>query len=376
MPLSSSCISIELLPEFGWSIKDQAVYGPGSVFQGFVKLNMKALDVERVRLVFYATETIPPFDIAPGVMRTSRHTLFSIQQVLWESKDQALKVDTNSDCSLPFTIQMPMVQFPPSISHSVYECLFQLIAIVDTPASLQKKAMPIKTEIPVICMPFIETSILKTPLLLESQNGRLSARIKMATKDFVPCDFVSIGLHVDSANNGKKRSNTLQYVTVQLKLIQTMQIRVFDDIPDQTKTVASAAQKLLLISRLNGNSSYCDADLSLKIPADVTPSYNYGRLVQISYKLQVSVEQKGPMGGIWNYMVSIDDIPMTIGTLGHGIRSSNELQMYSSCEQRNSDMLVPKFMKAIEYEDALPVYDPCRLPDYTTLTTATAAINS
>lgn len=27
-------LSIELLPEFGWSIKGQPVYGPGSVFQG------------------------------------------------------------------------------------------------------------------------------------------------------------------------------------------------------------------------------------------------------------------------------------------------------------------------------------------------------
>lgn len=27
-------LSIELLPEFGWSIRNQPVYGPGSVFQG------------------------------------------------------------------------------------------------------------------------------------------------------------------------------------------------------------------------------------------------------------------------------------------------------------------------------------------------------
>jgi hypothetical protein len=29
-------VSIELLPEFGWSINGQPVYGPGSVFQGIV----------------------------------------------------------------------------------------------------------------------------------------------------------------------------------------------------------------------------------------------------------------------------------------------------------------------------------------------------
>lgn len=29
-------LSIELLPEFGWSIKDTPAYGPGSVFQGII----------------------------------------------------------------------------------------------------------------------------------------------------------------------------------------------------------------------------------------------------------------------------------------------------------------------------------------------------
>jgi hypothetical protein len=33
----SCSLSIEILPEFGWSIKGQPVYGPGSVFQGKIK---------------------------------------------------------------------------------------------------------------------------------------------------------------------------------------------------------------------------------------------------------------------------------------------------------------------------------------------------
>lgn len=37
--MSTSCsFSIELLPEFGWSVKDIPVYGPGSVFQGLFNL--------------------------------------------------------------------------------------------------------------------------------------------------------------------------------------------------------------------------------------------------------------------------------------------------------------------------------------------------
>jgi hypothetical protein len=31
-------LEISLLPEFGWSIKDQHVFGPGSVFQGITMI--------------------------------------------------------------------------------------------------------------------------------------------------------------------------------------------------------------------------------------------------------------------------------------------------------------------------------------------------
>lgn len=35
--MTTSCtFSIELLPEFGWSVKGIPVYGPGSVFQGML----------------------------------------------------------------------------------------------------------------------------------------------------------------------------------------------------------------------------------------------------------------------------------------------------------------------------------------------------
>lgn len=34
-------ISIELLPEFGFTIQDEPVYGPGSVFQGTQQNNNK-----------------------------------------------------------------------------------------------------------------------------------------------------------------------------------------------------------------------------------------------------------------------------------------------------------------------------------------------
>ncbi|KAK4516126.1 general transcription repressor [Mucor velutinosus] len=368
--MTTSCsFSIELLPEFGWSIKDTPVYGPGSVFQGFVKLNIESLDlvVERIRLAFYAVETIPPFELSPGVLRTTKRTLFSVQQVLWHSQQQTLKLDTDADYSFPFTIQMPMVQFPPSMDHSFYRCAFQLIAFVDTPSSIARLTEPIRTDIPIICMPYVETSVLKSPLFMVSSKAHLTAKVKMSAHDFVPNESIPVRLDITS-NKPAPSGGSLQYITAHLKLVQTLHIVAFDDLNDQVTTVAKASHKLLMIEYLGGKGTCCQADLELKLPADLTPSYNYGNLVQVSYKLQISIEQKGPMGGIWSYNVSMDDVPVTIGTLGYGIKSSSELKMYSLFEPSSSSgsksMPLPKFMKAIEYEDALPLYDATRLPDY------------
>ncbi|KAI8384018.1 hypothetical protein BD560DRAFT_486825 [Blakeslea trispora] len=367
-------LTIELLPEFGWSINEQPVYGPGSVFQGFVKLNTisTAISVRRVRLAFYAIETIPPFNITAAVLRNARKTLFSTQRILWESTDQVLQLDRDTDYSFPFTIQMPMIQFPPSMDNPTYQCLFQLIAIADTPLSLENKTMPIRTEIPVICMPFIETNLLKTPLLLESHKGHMSAKLKMTAEEFVPSSPIQIQLHV--ACQQKKKKSSLQHVSVQLKLIQNLRFLILDGIPDQTKTITSVTHKLPLTGSthyedsMKLNNLYCDADLSLLIPPSTTPSCAYSQFVRIDYMLQVSIEQKGPMGGIWNYSVAFQDIPLVIGTLGYGIRTSSEIKMYSEYSESNpnkpSAMPVPKFMKDIEYEDALPVYDSYKLPDY------------
>jgi hypothetical protein len=329
--------------------------------QGFVKFNPSNTPVERIRLIFYAVETIPPFDIAPGIMRTARNVLFSIQKCLWESNNGTLKLDENDDYSFPFTIQMPMVQLPPAIDHAFYRCSFQLIAQVDTTTE------PIRAEKSVVCMPFVETRLLKSPVQWQAQKGHLSVRVNMIAQEFVPNEYIPIRLHLE-CNNKKSNSKSFQFLTVHLKLIQTLHVIEFDDIGDQVKTIASVSQKLPLISSSNSSGTSCDADLTLKLPADISPTYDYGKLVRISYAFRISAEQKGPMGGIWNYTVATDDIPITIGTLGYGIRSSNEIQLYSMFEQGTSNkpnsMPLPQFMKAIEYEDALPLYDSTKLPDY------------
>ncbi|KAI9356441.1 hypothetical protein BD770DRAFT_390230 [Pilaira anomala] len=358
-PKKTCSLSIELLPEFGWSIRNQPVYGPGSVFQGFVNLNIDTpMSIERVRLVFYAIETIPSFEVSPGVIRSAKNMIFSTQTVLWHSNQTLQQLSQKRKHIFPFTIQMPMIQFPPSVDHTSYKCNFLLVALLDTPTL---DIPVIKKEVPVLCMPFVTTSFLKIPTVLTKEKKSLSAKVQMTAQEYVLGDNISLNLHVERKNNWKKESkNSLQFVTAHLKLIQTLSIRHSDDIPDQIKCVASVSSNLLLIKSLDGSGMYCDGDLTLKIPNDISPSYDYGKLANIFYRLQITVEQKSSLGNIWKQCVSLDSVHITIGTLGYGIRSSNEIKLYSDLDTPIS----PLFMKAVEYEDALPLYDSSKLPSY------------
>jgi hypothetical protein len=108
-------------------------------------------------------------------------------------------------------------------------------------------------------------------------------------------------------------------------------------------------------------------DISLPIPVETTPSFSYSPIFSIGYQLQISIKQKK----IWSALLELPDIPITIGTLGYGIRSSQELKVYSAFKsvfdqgQDNTDTLpVPRYLQVVEYEDCLPPYEDQRLPLY------------
>ncbi|OBZ86325.1 hypothetical protein A0J61_05626 [Choanephora cucurbitarum] len=108
-------MEIQLLPEFGWLVDNVPVYGPGSVFQGFIRSQFSKNQLsksDRLRIVFHATETIYQSGFRDPVYKNQ---LFGSQKILWkrqeESEQSPFKQD--SETSIPFMIQLPMVQFPP-----------------------------------------------------------------------------------------------------------------------------------------------------------------------------------------------------------------------------------------------------------------------
>jgi hypothetical protein len=120
----------------------------------------------------------------------------------------------------------------------------------------------------------------------------------------------------------------------------------------------------------DGSSTTYSAPLELDLPDNLVPTFTYSSLASVTYRLKLSVKRKGPLS-MWAQEVT-KDWPLTVGTLGAGLRSSPGLMVYSALDStHDSEQYRPKFMKAVEYEDALPLYEPDRLPDYQALASIT-----
>ncbi|KAG0166126.1 hypothetical protein DFQ28_004911 [Apophysomyces sp. BC1034] len=334
-PHTTAELSVVLLPEFGWTIQDQPVYGPGSVFQGYVQLTLEEpVAARQIRVVFHADEST--------IQRGYREQFFGTQRILWENKTNN-NILGEPSYRFYFTIQMPLVQFPPSMLSDQYRCAFKLTAHLDL-----LEYPSIQVHKPVLYMPFIETRLLKTPLVFKDTKHNTSASFKVCALDYVPGDVLTGTLKIDG-----------EATKVSMELRQILTLNRGEQ--QYTKIMTSSIHKI----------SNTHTKITLDLPQDLAPSFSYGRVMSVAYKLSVKVERKGALRSKqWTF-----DLPITIGTLGYGIRASDELQLYTSFRgvfdtnsSNSSDPLlpVPRFMRAIEYEESLPVYESDRLPSYDT----------
>ncbi|KAL7319504.1 hypothetical protein PS15m_002635 [Mucor circinelloides] len=383
-------IEINLLPEFGWSIKNQPVYGPGSVFQGFVKLNASEEQLqkaERLRIVFHASESTYHSGYASPIYNQQ---LFGTQKILWKRKghEPPVNITPGTDISIPFIIQVPMVQFPPSatvISEGdglSYHSNFVLSAYLDQD---QGKTNIIKTHKSIVYMPFIETSISKKPVHIttidntdnNSPESTPFVHVNMSSLDYVLGDTINISLDI---NNIPRKC--IESVSTKLYQIQTWHRTSKKDKPlkNEKKLKHLISQNITKHHSIEAITQY-RVSTSLDVPVDGLPTFTYGPVFSLAYILQISIKRKGKL---WSYDFDLPDIPIKIGTLGYGIRSSEEIQFYSTFKnvfERQSEgdssssstsnttavaLPVPRFLDVIEYEESLPVYTDDRLPMYET----------
>lgn len=298
-----------------------------------------------------------------------KNPFFGMQQTLWQrTRDDCLL--TEDHYQFPFTIQMPMIQFPPSMEHQLYQCRFDLSAkLIRTTFTLPT----VLTSRTITYMPFIETSLLKQPIIEEGSDSGLYASARLHSLDYVPGDTIPITI-VTSRNTGsssnnhqkskrKKEDQPAEVNSILLELCETVGL-VQSRAVKVTRVVAShlyrpnaKGEKYSLVKTANGRGAECQ--VALPLPVNLTPSISYSKIVKVSYTLRIKIKSNHTLiGPLWNSAVDME-LPLKIGTLGYGIRASQDLQVYYR-DTENS----PRFLRSLEYEESLPLYEPNRLPSY------------
>jgi hypothetical protein len=291
-----------------------------------------------------------------------KNPFFGMQQTLWQrTRDDCLL--TESHYQFPFTIQMPMIQFPPSMEHALYQCKFDLSAkLIRTTFTLPT----VLTQRSISYMPFIETSLLKQPVVEEGHNTGLYATAQLHSLAYVPGDSIPITIVTSRRSNDNKRKDQPAEVhSILLELCETVGL-VQSRAVSVTRVVASHLYKpntkgcrySLVKIRNGGGAEY---RVALPLPVDLTPSINYSKIVKVFYTLRIRIKSHQPtflIGSIMNSVVNME-LPIKIGTLGYGIRASQDLQVYY-VDTENS----PRFLRSLEYEESLPLYESGKLPSY------------
>jgi hypothetical protein len=297
-------LSIHIVPELGWTmLENEPVFGPGSVIQGHVRLADPSLlaHADRLRLIFHGSERTLYNPI-------HKNQFFGSQLTLWDNK-QPPSIATAFD----FTLQLPLVQFPPSINHDLYNCYYKLTVFLDCGGTTTFASKG------VILRPFLETTRLQTPLMY----GPLS----IPALDYLPGDTLRINLS----------SPTRMRMTL-----------------EQTVAVNRAArkQKVKIVSTTSTD---------LLLPLDLTPSFSFSPVVSVSYHLTVKIHASTGTRSVITW-------PIHIGTLSYGLRV--DLPIYSvfssafDSENDGSALPLPVFLKADIDGDTLPQYEADHLPAY------------
>ncbi|KAI9303111.1 hypothetical protein BJ944DRAFT_289645 [Cunninghamella echinulata] len=403
MDTSNIQLSIKLQPEYGWAIKNTPVFGPSSIVSGHVDLqilNQEILSrIDKIRIVFHGSERM--MNINTGSL-IKRKQFFGTQRTIWDSKHPQKDLTVMNKHSFPFIIQLPNVQFPPSMDYPHYKCYYMVSVYIDeienhinTRTSINPKETLQEYNQPIIFMPFIETCLFKTPLIQsippkpkknnKKDHHQQQQSIKLSTHalDYVPGDSIKLDVTIpdyfyQSNNNNDSSTTTCVFSSMSLTLTQ-----IVKSLNQVHQSTVSTLKIPLVSSQSSSTSSSAFSfnplkqQIELPLSSDLTPSITYSDAISVNYSLHVQFhENKLKLSSFFSSSSSDHyhlTLPIRIGTLGYGIRPSEELQVYSifrtSFENQENDsrpsLPNPTFLQNVEYEDALPVYevDP-QLPSY------------
>lgn len=342
---------------------------------GIVRLSLPPQhNAQRLRIVFHATETVQLHSTMTSVIRGRHHQLFGTQRILWE-KESSSNGNANPQQTTPsnqyiFTIQMPMIQHPPSMEYGRlrYRCRYRLTAILDhhrssTPTSLKASGLP--TLQPLLTAhqivhyrPWVPTRALKVPLIRHSRW----LVVKMPNTDYVTGDTCQLQVTLSPSALASCLRSSLVGMQVVMELVQiaTLPCQLEDERIPPSETIVCRSSpavihapppSLLLMDqqsstyprRTSISSSapslvqaclYTSTQLSLAIPTGIPPTYGFGRVITVYYELSLRVLGKKRNKQLWASAFTSGQeeirIPLVIGTLGHGIQVPDDMKNYTN----------------------------------------------
>lgn len=380
---------------------------------------------EKLSLIFQGTESMLTYEIGLGAIRSNTVQFFKINSTLWEKTDASEALRPLETYKFMFTIQMPMIQFPPSMSHDFYKCSFKLSAHL-YPSSGHSK-LPVTAQTFIKYIPLIETRVSKIPIHLNDLRKKKNKKVKkdvvitsveLSSTEYVIGDTIQATVHIERDLHDRPISGTntaplipaiTHALSITMDLYQISTITV-DDEPIIERLVETQTY----ILKENSTSKIGHYPVTLKLNKLLPPSFEYGRIVSVSYKLKLKVQVKktsppppsdkvaftgnpemsihsndatilfdnkdclnysvGKRKGLkkylglpWSSVASVFETPIVIGTLGRGIRTYDELRNYSTSlmnSRSNNLTYLPSFIQVVENEDILPEYEAARLPSY------------
>ncbi|KAI9248192.1 hypothetical protein BY458DRAFT_57076 [Sporodiniella umbellata] len=355
----ASSLSIELLPGFGWMVGNATVFGPGNLFQGHVvlKCNEHSSKATTLRLVFQATEAMLSHELSPGIQRGRTSNLFGVVTYLWAKREHG-ELRANGEYRFMFTVQLPMVQFPPSMDHPYYRCSYKLTAYLDP--SLAYREIPVMSQRTIEFVPWIEIQALKRPLAVPAirhhrmaRTPKWTASVQLSAVEYRAGETIEGQVKIDG------RPEDLGEFSIHLRLYQISQF-----VPDSKPILRQCvAQKTYTVDTAH---LY---PVQLVLDDSLPSSMQYSKIMSLSYQLELSIHlhpssfQRRLFP--WTPRVYRFQQAITIGTMERGLCAAQELDVYSNYHKTN--MPYPKFLKALDHEDALPLYEPHRLPLYAPL---------
>jgi hypothetical protein len=306
---------------------------PGSV-------NVKTtipLSKASVKVLFIGAEKLRPDVAAISGMLLEQRPFFAVRSVLY-GKDQPAELDAGEH-QFEFTIQLPMVNYPPSFEHPMCSCTFTLIAILESENQRRKYF-----ERPVRYIPYIETSPLKNHYTLSSQQ----CMVALPSISYLPSDIIPI-----TYSSG---TNPLVSLTVKLRRRLT-----YGD-----EEIENSFDEVVCREETRFNVTTYSGTTYLSLPESTIPTIDYSNRMSMTYILDVTLKRTKLLGTAAHFT-----IPLTIGTMGPGIRTPADLKSYSKTKGGDTSTISahhhsPCFVQRIEYEDCLPEYAGYKLPQYQT----------